>query len=264
MNDWTSGMNSAGSGGPPTKQEPFSRTRESKNNASTELQQFHVGRFEELRSAFYPCLLLPIPDFNWHWRGHRSQFVSPNALGAPSTGSGEIRINGELIWRDQAKFLQVMSEAIVDLELYHCRGELYTDGYHSNSFLHALKKLGLAESKPGQTGKETREDYLLEIVSNGPADITFRKIIASGVFARLYAMVPDPRNRPEPVSRKTGKSRREIQNASQTSWVCPELGGSHARVRGRKNSDVICGPCYRQTAIIRFLIKDVDSQGSSA
>jgi hypothetical protein len=255
MSNRTSGM--TGSVAPLTRQEQFSRTLEFKNNASTIFQQFLVARFEDLHAAFYPHCHWPIPDFNWQqWRGERAQFRSPEALGATRTGPGEICINISLIWTDPTGFLQVMSEVMPDLDLYYWRGGLYSARYFSNEHLHALKKLGLAASKPGPTGKETRDDYALVIVSNGPADIAFRKIIASGVFERLHTAVPDPRKRPEPISPRTGRIRRVMTNASKTTGVCPDCGGSHVKLWGRPKSDAICGPCYRQAGIIRFLVAD--------
>jgi hypothetical protein len=248
-------------GGPRTAAEPSSRTAETKppqeNDPNTAILQAQIAIFEELNGIFF-SRALPIPRINRHRGRHRSQFVPPQAPSENSQDHGEIRIDDRLIWTSPADLLRAQLEAMIELEL-HCLGDKYkySEGYrHSHPFLLRAHSFGIAAVRPGTTGKATREDFELRTVEGSRAEAAFRHIIASDAFARLRAAIPDPRKTPEPVSERTGKTKRQTKNDSKTPITCARYGLGHIRLWGKPGSECICGKCYKQTGEIVFLVAD--------
>lgn len=249
-------------GGPRPEAEPSARTAEIKppqeNDPNTAILQALIAIFEDLNGIFFGRAL-PIPRINWHWRGHRSQFVPPQAPGDDSTRDhGEIRINIRMIWTSPAELLQALLEAMIELEL-HCLGDKYrySEGYHhSHPFLLRARSFGIADIRPGTTGKETRENLELRIVTGSRADSAFQHIVASDAFGRLRPAIPDPRKASEPVSERTRKTKRQTKNDSKTPITCARYGSCHIRLWGKPGSECICGKCYKQSGEIVFLVVD--------
>jgi hypothetical protein len=241
------------SGGPRTDEELFPRTTEiadpPENNPNTDILRV-VTIIDDL-SLEISRHQLPIPPVNLYSRS-RGHFESPAldpAIAAQhrkhlriaegDAAKGRIHIDSSLVWTDPEGFLQGLSAAVIEIEIY-CLGHSYSDGYRGAEFRNRARAFGIGARKAGTYGKETHEDFELRLVRHSRADIAFREIIASEAFARLRRAIPNKAKDRARVSKKTGLTRTETSNASKTIFDCPGCG---CRAYGKPGSRLICEPC---------------------